>query len=785
MSLPDAQKVVSENPPKNSVASPVDKTQQEQDVDRKLRFYGIIQAFRNGRMPDNAQIDEMLTYTINHSPINTGKLSPDGQKLVRDTQNIIETARRFVKEKNADEVVQQFFYHTTGASVNKPDVDVPVSEKEARKDAQEALEHLRTLFQLLITNSESRKLLSDFKLVGRGIFADAASNVAERARPAQEELDQVDNAAPTHHFEDSPERKDISVNGLKSTAAETAGVSPAAVKETQIDQPPVGDAATTAVKEGDTTTAKKTFRSRFSALTGRVPDKHKDRAQAELDNTKQYLKEQFPPERRDQIVYRLKKVVVECQSHPSYQKSLSWFLSQLEAYFGHGRRVASAGANQTNSLFSDPNLNQATSEMRTFLERCANGQRMDGMIDAAQRLWDDAQEDEELRAWWGRVDTFVRKSLLEPGFILAPLFESQARQLRDESRRFFDEKYKGHRDALVDAVESWFKAWSDDRLNKTLTDEWSKLIKDLLFDDSRNLTYKPHLWSDIRQVILPELVDKIGYVPIPRIEYTDNELDLVLENLTLQGQNIFPKVLELNTQNHIKVSPYKTIKDEHHHNLTLTLSQIQADMKDVAFYYRKKNGIKVSDSGLADVFLGGKGISVKIQISSTMEDRANGASLFKVKSVNVKVDALKFAIRDSKHNLLYKTLRPLATGLIKKQISKAIQDAVRTGLEYVDGQLVLVRDRMAAADESEDTSKTQVLKEYFHTKSSDTASKASSVKSKRNSQFRIVPQRDSMLLPNVGHEKGWSRKQYEREDAAADGDGWKSKAFSIVSPMSA
>ena len=69
-------------------------------------------------------------------------------------------------------------------------------------------------------------------------------------------------------------------------------------------------------------------------------------------------------------------------------------------------------------------------------------------------------------------------------------------------------------------------------------------------------------------------------------------------------------------------------------------------MKDVAFYYRKKNGIKVSDSGLADVFLGGKGISVKIQISSTMEDRANGASLFKVKSVNVKVDALKFAIRD-------------------------------------------------------------------------------------------------------------------------------------------
>ena len=94
MSLPDAQKAVSDNPPKDSVAAPVDKVQQEQDVDRKLRFYGIIQAFRNGRMPDNAQIDEMLTYALNHSPIHTAKLSQDGQKLVRDSQNIIETVSR-------------------------------------------------------------------------------------------------------------------------------------------------------------------------------------------------------------------------------------------------------------------------------------------------------------------------------------------------------------------------------------------------------------------------------------------------------------------------------------------------------------------------------------------------------------------------------------------------------------------------------------------------------------------------------------------------------------------
>lgn len=105
---------------------------------------------------------------------------------------------------------------------------------------------------------------------------------------------------------------------------------------------------------------------------------------------------------------------------------------------------------------------------------------------------------------------------------------------------------------------------------------------------------------------------------------------------------------------------------------------------------------------------------VTAHIVSTKKDKS---SVFNVKSVNVKVDTLKFSIRDSKHDFLYKTLKPLATGLVKKQIQKAIQDGVRTGLEYLDGQLVGVRDRMEEAkatqgqDGVESKSRLSVLQE--------------------------------------------------------------------------
>jgi len=84
------------------------------------------------------------------------------------------------------------------------------------------------------------------------------------------------------------------------------------------------------------------------------------------------------------------------------------------------------------------------------------------------------------------------------------------------------------------------------------------------------------------------------------------------------------------------------------------------------------------------------------------------SSVFKVKVVIVKVHTLKFY---SKHNFFYKTFKPLVTRLIKKQIEKAIKDLITTGMEYVDGQLVGVRDRMASAKATEGESRTKVLQD--------------------------------------------------------------------------
>lgn len=58
-----------------------------------MRLYGVIQAFRENRYPDNVQVDETLSYVLGHSPVDESKLSSEGRKLVNDVRDIIETVR--------------------------------------------------------------------------------------------------------------------------------------------------------------------------------------------------------------------------------------------------------------------------------------------------------------------------------------------------------------------------------------------------------------------------------------------------------------------------------------------------------------------------------------------------------------------------------------------------------------------------------------------------------------------------------------------------------------------
>lgn len=102
-----------------------------------------------------------MNTALEWGPLNkpSSKLSSDGQLLVRDLRDVIEKTKIMLLAKNQGNLLQDFIWQTQsiGAGGAKK-LDTPVEKETAKQQGQEALEGLRTLGQLLITNGQFRKL---------------------------------------------------------------------------------------------------------------------------------------------------------------------------------------------------------------------------------------------------------------------------------------------------------------------------------------------------------------------------------------------------------------------------------------------------------------------------------------------------------------------------------------------------------------------------------------------------------------------------------------------------
>ena len=110
----------------------------------------------------NKQCDVALNSALKSKALSTPpkELSEEGQALIGDVRDVIEQAKRLIISKNDGQLIQEFIWEAqsiTGEHVGeKP--DVPLSRESAQQDGREALEGLKTLGNLLITNGEFRKL---------------------------------------------------------------------------------------------------------------------------------------------------------------------------------------------------------------------------------------------------------------------------------------------------------------------------------------------------------------------------------------------------------------------------------------------------------------------------------------------------------------------------------------------------------------------------------------------------------------------------------------------------
>jgi hypothetical protein len=142
----------------------------------------------------------------------------------------------------------------------------------------------------------------------------------------------------------------------------------------------------------------------------------------------------------------------------------------------------------------------------------------------------------------------------------------------------------------------------------------------------------------------------------------------------------------------------KNVANTNRNSISLSVSGIQMDLRDVAYYVKRKQGSpKITDQGLADIFLGGTGFSFKMKLSTA--DKSDRQNFFKVDKVDVDVKNFNIKLKQSRHKLLFGVAKPLMLKVLRPALQKALEKQIKDQVLQLDTLLWQVKQEADRAQQ--------------------------------------------------------------------------------------
>ena len=422
-------------------------------------------------------------------------------------------------------------------------------------------------------------------------------------------------------------------------------------------------------------------------------------------------------------------------------------------------------------------------QFKTLIERFANSTSADDLFESINNIYRDADKDPELKNWFKHVDQYVRRCLKEVGYIMQESSTQEYNQLYDRGQFLLRDRYRDHTNRILDEFKFLGDQFDQDPQNKQFATSMNKLFTDLGNDENGKPTFKPHLIKDLTNVILPGMFESVRYVPIPRIEYSDPMIDAIVENLVIESDNLTPNVLEIGSDNLFRWGR-KTETSRNKNKITVAVSGVQMDLKDVSYYVNKKEGFpSIKDKGVMDIFMGGTGLSFKIAMETA--DAKDKQHFFKINTVSVDVKNLNIKLKQSNHKILFNVLKPLLFKVVRPAIQKVLEKQIRDSVHQADGiayEINLEANRALEAAKNDPENAQNIYSRYVtaaQKKFAQGQKKTEDMSS--NTKANVAMTQHDSIFKDIKLPGGISTKATEYKTLAGQGDKWESPVFGIGS----
>ncbi|KAI4197025.1 MAG: hypothetical protein LQ346_003107 [Caloplaca aetnensis] len=715
-----------------------DETSMQRSVHQKMHSYQMYRALSKGYMPSNEQLVVNLRTLMAADILNPDNpdLSDSGRLLVKYTKQWLSEFIELLRNKNDNDAIQDFiwFLSHSRVSLDTEDLAHRASNVKAKADTAAAYESLRTVGSLLLTNSDFRLFLGDLGTIGRQVFADTAfslsgvaQDVGKELKPSEEQSKQVEK--PGADEGPPPDAKDL---------------------EHELEH------VSKAVTNGIVKTSKDAISS---------------------------AKENVSGEQKDTLIDRLKKAVTKLRKRNDYSDSVSTIGLLIKRY----ALVYSRAADQTlnaaqNDVQTNNELDRAIRNFWSLVSSFGDKQEWKKLEEKFNKVMSHSQKDPQFENLMMEVGDSVQKLLTDPEFFESA--DKKIQELRDKAHQIDNESdlRKDIDSVLAQAQITFHSVLEDDDVARLISTS-SKIIHIL---SPVHETTNHELLNDAVNVFVPLLVQAIQYIPIPRVEISVPEIDLLLENLiiepgrTINNSSFLPYKLRVETHNDLEICKHKFRTTSSMKNLvTIKVNGLSVRADDVGFWLRAhKSILRLADEGIASFHLDERGIDIAIDVEVGKEKLE---SILTLRDVRVTVHHLSYNLRKSKFSWLAWLMKPLLRPVVRKVMEKQLATAIGDFFHAANRELLFARERLRATRISDPQDVRTFIKAVI---------------------TRLTPEEDPDVFTAVGvrpqgdvfkgvYAPGSLVKLYEHETRRAgeriedgdEGQGWRNEVFDVQTRM--
>ncbi|KAL9639773.1 MAG: hypothetical protein Q9164_000709 [Protoblastenia rupestris] len=631
-----------------------DDTSLQRSLHQKMHTYQMLKALSTGFMPSTEQVIVNLRTLLASDFLNPDNpdLSDSGRLLLKYCKQWLTQFIEVLRSKNDDDQIQDFMWLLSKSrlSVDTDDLAKSASKIKTKADATAAYESFRTVGSLLLTNSDFRLFLGDLGTIGRQVFADTAFSLSNVADDVGKKLEPTEQDSETIKHPGSEQGRPPTAKDLGEEAADVSKV----------------------VVNGVAKTGQDAFSSLQENITG---------------------------EQKETLIYRLKEAVTKLRKRNDYSDSVSTISLLIKryaiAYSRAADRTLSAAQEDVNT---NPELDKAIENFWSFVSSFGDKKEWEALEQKVNTVMEHSQKDPEFENLMVNVGNSVQKLLSDPDFFDSA--DKKIQELRDEAKKVDNEStLRRDIDSVLSQLQKTFNAVLQDTDISNLLGTTTKIIN--VLSPTHELANKD-LLQDSLQVFIPLLIQAVQYVPIPRIEISVPEVDLLLENLilepgrTVNNTSFLPYKLLVQTYNDLEIRKTHTRRTTTSTTnlVTVAINGLSMRADEVGFWLRAHSGfLQLADEGIASFQLDERGIDIAIDIEIGKEKLEK---ILTLKKVRVHVHKLTYQLRKSKFSWLAWLIKPLLRPIVRKVLEKQLASAIADGLHAANRELLFARERLRA-----------------------------------------------------------------------------------------